>query len=225
MKPEPAATEIPSESRGSGRASVGSQSAAPGSGPTVRPGGRTARVRADVLAAVEAELAEHGYDALSIDSVAARSGVHRTTVYRRGGSVAALLVDLLASAADDDWEPEDTGSLAGDLLALNREVHAALTAVPSVTAAVIAASFRTPEAAEALSRFWEDRYDRSAAVVARAIERAELPADTDVRQVLLAATAPVYHQLVLLRQPMTTAQADQFALAAAAGVARPSGRA
>lgn len=133
-----------------------------------------------------------------------------------------MLADLLASAADDRWEPADTGSLAGDLVALNREVHASLTAVPSVTAAVIAASFRTPEAAEALSRFWEDRYARSAVVVARAEERAEVSPHTDARQVLLAATAPVYHQLILLRQPMSVAQADQFARAAAAAV-RPAG--
>src|SRR5215813_2745308 len=118
-----------------------------------RPGGRTARIRADVLAAVEAELAEHGYDGLSIDGVAAKSGVHRTTVYRRWKTVAGLLVDLLQAGLDDSWTPADTGSLEGDLVALNREVHAALTQRPSVTQAVIAASFRTPEAADALTEF------------------------------------------------------------------------
>jgi AcrR family transcriptional regulator len=185
--------------------------------PASRPGGRTARVRADVLAAVEVELAEHGYDGLSIDGVAARSGVHRTTVYRRWGSIAGLLVDLLMAAGDDDWLPADTGSLEGDLIGLNREVYDALTAEPSLTAAVIAASFRTPEAAEALTRFWEDRHDRGAAIITRAVDRGELPAGTDARRVLVAATAPVYYQLVLLRQPMTRAQADQFARDAAAG--------
>jgi AcrR family transcriptional regulator len=174
-------------------------------------------VRADVLAAVEVELAEHGYDGLSIDGVAARSGVHRSTVYRRWGSVAGLLVDLLAAAGDDDWLPADTGSLEGDLIGLNREVYDALTVEPSLTAAVIAASFRTPEAAEALTQFWEHRYDRGAAVITRAVDRGELPADTDARRVLIAATAPVYYQLVLLRRPMTRAQADQFARDAAAG--------
>ncbi|WP_329004444.1 TetR/AcrR family transcriptional regulator [Kribbella sp. NBC_00709] len=180
-----------------------------------RPGGRTARVRSEVLAAVEAELAEHGYDGLTIDAVAARSGVHRTTVYRRWKTVAGLLVDLLRAGADDSWEPADTGSLEGDLIAVNREVHAALTARPSITQAVIAASFRTPEAAEALTRFWVDRYERTAVVVRRAVARGEIPAGTDAHQLLLTATGPVYHQLVLLRRPMSRSVADQHARVAA----------
>jgi AcrR family transcriptional regulator len=180
-----------------------------------RPGGRTARVRADVLAAVEAELAEHGYDGLTVDGVAARSGVHRTTVYRRWKTVAGLLVDLLQAGLDDSWEPADTGSLEGDLVELNREVHAALTARPSVTQAVIAASFRTPEAAEALTAFWADRYRRSAVVVRRAVVRGEVDPSTDPHQVVMTATAPLYHQLVLLRQPLSRESADRYARAAA----------
>ncbi|MFG1818970.1 TetR/AcrR family transcriptional regulator [Kribbella sp. NPDC049174] len=181
-----------------------------------RPGGRTARVRADVLAAVEAELAEHGYDGLTIDGVAARSGVHRTTVYRRWKTVAGLLVDLLQAGLDDSWEPADTGSLEGDLVELNREVHIALTERPSITQAVIAASFRTPEAAEALTAFWADRYRRSAVVVRRAVVRGDVEPATDPHQVVMAATAPLYHQLVLLRQPLSRAAADRYARAAAA---------
>jgi AcrR family transcriptional regulator len=183
-----------------------------------RPGGRTARVRSEVLAAVEAELGEHGYDGLTMDAVAARSGVHRATVYRRWKTVAGLLVDLLQAGVDDSWEPADTGSLEGDLIAVNREVHAALTARPSITQAVIAATFRTPEAAEALTQFWADRYERTAIVVRRAVERGEIPAGTDAHQLLLTATGPLYHQLVLLRRPMSRATADQHARVAAASV-------
>ena len=175
-------------------------------------------MRSEVLAAVESELAEHGYDGLTIDAVAARSGVHRTTLYRRWKTVPGLLVDLLEAGADDAWEPADTGSLEGDLIEVNREVHAALTARPSVTQAVIAASFRTAEAAGALTRFWEDRYARTALVVRRAVERGELAAEVDAHRLLLTATAPLYHQLVLLRQPMSRAEADRHARIAAASV-------
>lgn len=167
---------------------------------------------------MDALLTEGGYDALSIEAVADRSGVHRTTVYRRWGSVAMLLVDLLDLGTEDDWRPPDTGSLAGDLIAINRQVCDALTVEPSPTAAVIAASFRTPEAAEALSRFWADRYRRCTPVVDRAVARGEVPAGTDPHRLLVSATAPLYHLRVLLRQPLTRAGADAYARAALAAV-------
>ncbi|MEV3975004.1 helix-turn-helix domain-containing protein [Streptomyces sp. NPDC050698] len=48
-----------------------------------RPGGRSARVRKAVLAATAAELSERGFAAMTIEDIAARSGVHKTTIYRR----------------------------------------------------------------------------------------------------------------------------------------------
>ncbi|KAA5830097.1 TetR/AcrR family transcriptional regulator [Saccharopolyspora hirsuta] len=186
-----------------------------------RPGGRTARIRTQVLAAVSAELAENGYDALTVDSVAARSGVHRTTVYRRWRDVGGLLTDLLDSTSDDDWQPTDTGSLRGDLAALNREIQTSLTERPSIATALIAASFRSDEAARALRRLWDDRYERCEVVVERAIQRGELPPGIDARALLVAATAPLYHQLVLLGTPpdprLPEHAAETAALAASAG--------
>ncbi|MFD5748437.1 TetR/AcrR family transcriptional regulator [Streptomyces sp. NPDC127033] len=186
-----------------------------------RPGGRTARIRTQVFDALLAELGEHGYDGLTMDAVAARSGVHRTTVYRRWGDVGGLLADFLDAAGDDDWRPPDTGSLEGDLAALNQEIHTALTAQPPVVAALIAASFRSEQAARAQQRLWEDRYTRCEIVVGRAVRRGELPPRTDARPLLIAATAPLYHQLVLLRMPpdphLPGRAARTAALAAAAG--------
>ncbi|MFH8342819.1 TetR/AcrR family transcriptional regulator [Streptomyces sp. AM6-12] len=186
-----------------------------------RPGGRTARIRRLVLDAVVAELGEHGYDRLTTDAVAARAGVHRTTVYRRWGDVGGLLADFLDAASDDDWEPPDTGSLEGDLAALNEEIQTALTAQPPIVMALIAASFRSEKAARAQQRLWEDRYARCEIAVSRAVRRGELPPDTDARRLLVAATAPLYHQLVLLRTApdarLPGQAARTAALAAAAG--------
>ncbi|WP_026414815.1 TetR/AcrR family transcriptional regulator [Actinomadura oligospora] len=174
----------------------------PGDGaPRRRPGGRTERVRTQVLDAVQAELAENGYDALTIDGVAARAGVHRATVYRRWRDIGGLLADVFDAASDDDWQPADTGSLQGDLTALNEESQVALTAQPPLVSALIAASFRSDEAARGVRELWEDRYTRCEVIVARAVERGEIPPGTDARQLLIAATAPVYHRLVLLRTP------------------------
>ncbi|GHA16257.1 TetR family transcriptional regulator [Streptomyces spiroverticillatus] len=195
-------------------------SATPGA-PARRPGGRTARTRALVLDAVRAQLVEHGYDGLTVDAVADRAGVHRTTVYRRWQDVGGLLADLLTLGADDDWQPADTGTLLGDLAALNHEVHASLTEQPSIAAALIAVSFRSPQAAEALRDFWEGRYAQCETVVDRAVVRGELPPGADARALLVAATAPLYHHLVLLRSAPDPELPDRAArtavLAASAG--------
>ncbi|MEV1006265.1 TetR/AcrR family transcriptional regulator [Streptomyces sp. NPDC049881] len=189
-----------------------------------RPGGRSARVQAQVVAAVTAELVEHGFDALSVDTVAARAGVHRATVYRRWRDVGGLLAAALDAGTDDDWRPPDTGSLTGDLRALNEEVYAALTEGPPVTMALIAAAFRSGEAARALRRFWADRYARCGVVVERAAGRGETAPDTDPYALLVAATAPLYHHFVLLRTPpdpgLPAHAAGYAALAARAGAFR-----
>ncbi|MEU9795924.1 TetR/AcrR family transcriptional regulator [Streptomyces sparsogenes] len=183
--------------------------------PRRRPGGRTARIRTQVLDAVLAELGETGYDGLTMEAVAARAGVHRATVYRRWGDVGGLLADVLDAAGDDDWQPPDTGSLRGDLAALNQEIQDALTAQPPIVAALIAASFRSEKADHAQRRLWEDRYARCEAIADRAVRRGELPPDTDARRLLIAATAPLYHHLVLLRTPPDPRLPDQAATTAA----------
>ncbi|MFJ9884348.1 TetR/AcrR family transcriptional regulator [Streptomyces sp. NPDC091287] len=189
--------------------------------PDRRPGGRTARIRAQVLDAVRAELGDHGHEGLTMEGVAARAGVHRATVYRRWQDVGGLLADVLDAAGEDDWQPADTGSLRGDLTALNDEIQESLVVRPSIPQALMAASFRSPRAADAQRRLWEDRYARCEVLVARAVDRGELPSHTDARRLLIASTAPLYHQLVLLRtapDPQLPAQAATTAtLAAAAG--------
>ncbi|THA83325.1 TetR/AcrR family transcriptional regulator [Streptomyces sp. LRa12] len=205
--------------------------------PERRPGGRTARVRAQVLDAVRAELAEAGHEGLTVEGVAARAGVHRTTVYRRWRDVGGLLVDVIAAAGEMDWQPPDTGSLRGDLTALNREIQESLVVRPSFAVALMAASFHSEQAARAQTRLWADRYAQCEILVERAVARGELPmrgargardardargaTELDARSLLIAATAPVYHQVVLLRadpDPRLPERAAAAAvLAAAAG--------
>jgi AcrR family transcriptional regulator len=80
-----------------------------------RPGGRSARVRAAVHRAVEELLAQDGGEPLTIPHIAARAGVHATTIYRRWGSLAELLSAVATSRFSGDIVVPDTGSLRGDL--------------------------------------------------------------------------------------------------------------
>ncbi|MDH6229412.1 TetR/AcrR family transcriptional regulator [Streptomyces sp. MJP52] len=196
--------------------------------PDRRPGGRTARVRARVLDAVRAELTESGHEGLTMEGVATRAGVHRTTVYRRWRDVGGLLADVIDAAGETDWRPPDTGSLRGDLTALNQEIQESLVVRPSFAVALMAASFHSEQAARAQTRLWADRYAQCEVLVERAVARGELPArDADARSLLIAATAPLYHQLVLLRadpDPRLPERAAAAAVLAAAAGAFPGRR-
>ena len=61
-----------------------------------RPGGRSARVVDEVLRVTLEELGRAGYGALRVEEVAARSGVNKTTIYRRWPNKAALLAAAMA---------------------------------------------------------------------------------------------------------------------------------
>ncbi|MFG2333481.1 TetR/AcrR family transcriptional regulator [Streptomyces sp. NPDC048604] len=185
-----------------------------------RPGGRTARTRAAVRDAVLTGLAEHGYPGLSVEYVAEHSGVHKTTLYRRWGSLEGMVADALDLAGEDDWTPPDTGSLAGDLGALAREVSDAF-ADPAAAAgptAFVGAAFQSPRAAEALHAFYAERFRRCEPVVERAVARGEAPPGTDAGAVVRAVSAPLFLRLFVTREPVGAAEADQAAAAALAAV-------
>ncbi|RFS82311.1 TetR/AcrR family transcriptional regulator [Actinomadura spongiicola] len=188
-------------------------SAAPG---TARPGGRTARVRDAVRQATLAELSEHGYPGLTVENVATRSGVHKTTVYRRWGSADGLIADALDAASGEPWPIPDTGTLAGDLRALARLVLTGLTDPEHgpVSRAFVSAAAHSTEAARALHTFLARRHEQSAVIVRRAAQRSEVPSGTDAADVVRAAVAPLYHRLFITGDPIDEATADRAAAAA-----------
>lgn len=94
---------------------------------TVRPGGRTARVRESVLRAAGDALAEQGFDRLDLADVARRAEVGKTTVYRRWSTTTGLIADLLDDMAEQSSPRTRTGSLAEDLRANARLVLRTLT--------------------------------------------------------------------------------------------------
>ncbi|TMK61041.1 MAG: TetR/AcrR family transcriptional regulator, partial [Actinobacteria bacterium] len=110
--------------------------------PTVRGPGRPRDASRDraILAAALQILQEEGYRGLTIDGVAARAGVGRPTIYRRWPSKPALVVAALVEAAELALPVRDTGSLRGDLIAVQRRQVALMNSPESrrVTAGLVA---------------------------------------------------------------------------------------
>jgi AcrR family transcriptional regulator len=157
-----------------------------------RPGGRSARVRAAVLQAAIDELAAGGYAAFSLDRVAARAGVHRTTLYRRWGSRDALVLDATLDRAERAVPIPDTGSTRGDLVAYAREVIANVSTpeMNAVVRAFASEAARRPELAEGARQFWARRFALARDVVRRGVDRGDVAADVDADALLEAVLGP-----------------------------------
>jgi AcrR family transcriptional regulator len=176
-----------------------------------RPIGRGAKVRTAVHAATLAELLDKGYAALSVENVAQRAGVHKTTVYRRWVDRDSLLVDALAGHLATDIPVPDTGAIETDLRALARTLVQTFTSPTgqAILAAMFTGAAHLPEIAAARRHVFDDRLTRAEPVVARAIERGELPRDTDAAELLKTLAAPIYLRLLITAEPVDEATADQ----------------
>lgn len=175
-----------------------------------RPGGRTARVRAAAIEATLAELVEFGYAALTLEGIARRAGVHKTTLYRRWGTREELVLEAMLERAGKHISVPDTGSLREDLkeLARTAAANAASPDVAAMARAVAAESPRDSKLAAANSRFWAERLALDAVIVERAMERGEVAAGSDPAQVIESVLGPIHLRLLLTGEPVDRAFLD-----------------
>ena len=188
-----------------------------------RPGGRSARVRAAVLAATSELLMEVGYDGVTVESVAGRAGVHKTTVYRRWPTKAELIADAVRDQSAEAVPIPDTGSLRGDLVQLAREVAENIGSEGGArrSRTIIAAASSSPELADRVHAFWSHRLALCAPIVERAIARGVVPPDVDPILLVEAAVAPLWLRLLVTGEPIDTSFIDRVATLVAAGAAAP----
>jgi AcrR family transcriptional regulator len=193
----------------------GASSAAPG---TIRPGGRTSRVRSAVLDAALCALAELGYAGLSIERIAERSGVNRATIYRRWQTKEAVLAAAVDDMLADVFPIPATGSIEEDLRSFGRRLVDFLTNDSPRVAGAVRALFsdaaREPQIAELKRNLFATRYQEAASMVDAAITRGELPTDVDVRELVGLVTAPIYYRKLVTEEPLDYAVADQAAATA-----------
>lgn len=203
-----------------------SETKAPRAGPGRRARGPSKRVRAAAIAATLAELADGGYSALSLERVARRAGVNKTTLYRRWGTREELVLEAMLERAGEHISVPDTGSLREDLLELARTA-AANAATPEVAAmarAVAAESPRDSRLAEANGRFWAERLALDRVIVERAIERGEVRPGLDPSRVIEAVLGPIHLRLLLTGETVDGGFLEEIVDVVVEGIASQTGR-
>lgn len=142
---------------------------------------RSARAHQAMLQAALTLLAEVGFESMSIEAVAARAEVGKTTIYRRYSSKEELVADAIESIREEILLP-DAGSLWADLDALI-ENAAQITLTPlgqQTVAMIISSAASNPAFAQIYwDKYLEPRRRAFANVIDRAKARDELSKDLD----------------------------------------------
>jgi AcrR family transcriptional regulator len=181
--------------------------AASGEGNAARVDGRVLRSRDRVLTTALELLSESGVGGFTVDEVARRSGVAKTTIYRHWPSREALVIDA-ASRISAEQEVPDTGSLGGDVTAILANLgHLLGTARwSSVVPSIVDVAERDPEFAGIHGKIQRGHASPLREVIERAAGRGLISATADQSSIISALIGPLYYRRWFSREPID----DQF---------------
>ena len=168
-----------------------------------RPGGRSARVRQAVFNATLELLADSAYSSLSIDTVAARAGVNKTTIYRNWPTKVDLILAAAKERSDALIVTKSTGNPERDLVAFLRSVAENITSPPGralVVATLNAAD--DPDVQRARDEFWRERFQAAGELILAAMRNSNSLIDSDVQLFTERLIAPLYLRLFITGAPL-----------------------
>ncbi|MEW1639685.1 TetR/AcrR family transcriptional regulator C-terminal ligand-binding domain-containing protein [Streptomyces sp. NPDC093801] len=165
-----------------------------------QPGARIRRspeqVRAAVHQAVVELLSAPEDEELNIPAIAQRAGVNHTSVYRRWGSLDALLADTVTTRLERNSPLNDTGTLRGDLIAWAEASVASMRTAEgrALVRAVILSMPSGPQAQAERARHFRQRMRSIEQIRERATARGEDP--PPLEEILDQLIAPFYIRAV-----------------------------
>lgn len=177
----------------------------------VAPISRKTRVRTAVLAAAADVLRADGYAGLTMERVAAESGVAKTTLYRTWPTKAALCMELYLDVAERELRDPDTGDVARDLKAIAQTVinlQKRTVAGPAFIGLIAEAQISPDTRSAFLAEFAEKRREITRAVLRRAIARGEIRRGTDIDLVIDVIGGATMFRLLQGHAPLTKRFSD-----------------
>ena len=163
---------------------------------------RVARSRAAVLQATLELLGEVGHVGTSIEAIAERSGVAKTTIYRHWPSRAVLLFDAFHGSVEHvEFVP--TGDVRADLIEVAQGLAAKLRDPRSsrIMVALLDAAEADPELAELSTRFTAERRAVVKAILDAGVASGELDPDLDTELGTVLLGGPLFYLRMMLREP------------------------
>ncbi|PZD73584.1 putative HTH-type transcriptional regulator [Acaryochloris thomasi RCC1774] len=153
-----------------------------------------------ILQATLELLGEVGFDGMSMDAIASRARVGKTTIYRRYSNKEELVADAIERIREDITIP-DTGSLERDIdILIENAAQITLSPVGRQTVALIISSASSnPKFAEIYrDKYLQPRRSAFAEVLERAKQRKEVRQDLDPWLVFDMMSGIMLHALLFL---------------------------
>jgi AcrR family transcriptional regulator len=167
--------------------------------------GRSERARQAVLEAVDDLLVERGFAGVTIEGIAARAGVAKQTIYRWWSSKVDILMDAFIDDMAQHLTPPDHGDLGLDLRTHLSRTADFLTGADAgaVFRALVGQAQHDPEMATRLrDDYLSQQRARDRLPLLRAVERGQLPPDTDLDQAIDQLLGPIHYRVLVTGQPV-----------------------
>ena len=166
----------------------------------------------NILCAARTLLEEIGFADLTIEGIAERAGVGKTTIYRRWPNKTSVVLDAFIEAANKAIPFSDTGSVQEDLrLQMRRMVKLMNGTEGRTIATLIGGAQMDAELAEAFrSRWLTARREEARQIIKRGKARGEIRADIDPEVLLDALYGPLYFRLLIGHAPLTPGYANKL---------------
>jgi AcrR family transcriptional regulator len=174
--------------------------------PLAEPDPRVERSRRVILEAVLDELGDVGYGALTIEGVAARAGVGKSTIYRHWAGKLALVEDAFRTLKAPVQVPEE-GTLRERVTELLSQVACMVeqSTYSACMPALIEAAEHDPQVRDLHRRFSAERRAVVVDLLRDAVKKGELPPDTDPGLLGDALVGPILLRRLMLFEPLDPA--------------------
>jgi AcrR family transcriptional regulator len=173
---------------------------------------RVVRSKAAILRATADLLIEAGAAGVTIEGVAERSGVAKTTIYRHWKTRSRLVFDAFESLFKPVMPIAHEGPVGEQLATILSLLSRGLTAsewAPAVTA-LIDAGDRDPEIRRLVQDFLVVRMEHGRQVLRAGIARGELRRDLDVDVAIGVLVGPIFYRRLVSREPLDDAVVGQL---------------
>ncbi len=172
---------------------------------------RVERSRRVILSAALDVLAEQGYGGLTIEAVAARAGVGKSTVYRHWSGKLGLVEDAIRSLKSAVASPT-TGSVRERLTELLQQIARAMddSAWSNCLPAIIEAAGRDPEVMSIHRRLASERRQYLVDLLAEGAATGEVPAGIDLGLLAECLVGPIILRRLMLYERFDDASVRQL---------------